>query len=192
MFRGPVWQAVRPLAAGTGPTGHCSRQCRPGASSRADGTGDLGSDLEAAELACSKQVGDLVTSDVQRRRRTRPQRGSRCRAPGPERGQEPAGRRQHPKTQRSRTGRDHCLSPQASRERAGDGARPHLPERPEDPDNADPARLPGLQHARSPKTKAQPTGNWPHIGPTMVPPAQIKERPGAIKPQVSTGAPPGT
>jgi hypothetical protein len=65
VFRGPVWQAVRPLAAGTGPAGHSSRQCRPGASSQADGTGDLGSDLDAAELACSEQAGDLVTADVQ-------------------------------------------------------------------------------------------------------------------------------
>jgi len=46
----------------------------------------------------------------QRRGRARPQSGSRCRAAGPEGGQEPAGRRQRPKAQRSCNGRDHCLT----------------------------------------------------------------------------------
>jgi hypothetical protein len=42
---------------------------------------------------------------------------------------------------------------------------PTLPERPEDPDNANPARQPGLQHARGEKRnprRRQPVPHWTH------------------------------
>jgi len=69
----------------------------------------------------------------ERRRRTRPEIGSRCRATGPEGGQEPAGRRQRPKTQRTRTGRDHRLTIRHPGNAPVRARGPTLPERPEDP-----------------------------------------------------------
>jgi|HubBroStandDraft_3_1064219.scaffolds.fasta_scaffold42329_3 hypothetical protein len=48
---------------------------------------------------------------------------------------------------------------------------PTLPERPEDPDNANPTRQLGLQHVRSRNQKL----SRPEAGPTSDPPAQIKE-----------------
>jgi integrase len=69
----------------------------------------------------------------QRRRRARPECGRRCRATGPEGGQEPAGRRQRPQAQRSGSRRDHRLTIRHPRTRPVTARGPTLPERPEGP-----------------------------------------------------------
>jgi hypothetical protein len=56
-------------------------------------------------------------------------------------------------------------------------ARDLLAGQPGDPDNASPARQPGLQHAPR-GTKTQLRGSRSPSGPTMLPPAQAAERPG--------------
>jgi hypothetical protein len=61
---------------------------------------------------------------------------------------------------------------------------PALPERPEDPDHADPARQPGLQHALE-KNRTEPTGSRSPTGPD-------KTMTWHLNCQVTTGAPPGT
>jgi integrase len=102
----------------------------------------------------------------QRRRRARPEVRRRRRAAGAESRQEATRRRRHPETRRSRARRDHRLSIRHPGNALVTARGPTLLNRPEDPDNANPARQPGLQHAR--RRKREP--GRPGPGLTLDPP----------------------
>jgi len=51
---------------------------------------------------------------------------------------------------------------------------PTLPNNPRNPDNANPLREPGFRHAKRDKSNTARLECWSHHGPTLVPPAGIK------------------
>ena len=81
-------------------------------------------------------------------------------------GKSPPGGGSVRKTQRSSTGRDHRLTNRHPGNALTTARGPTLPERPEAPDNANPARQPDLQRVNKEKRER----NRPIAGPTRDPP----------------------
>ena len=101
---------------------------------------------------------------------------ARRRAADPERGQSPPGGGS-PAGAAPAAGRHRRLTTRHAPHASKDRRATHLPQRPGDPDNADPARQPGIRHARKPQKKRDQHARraWSHIGPTLAPPATQDE-----------------